>query len=251
MKRLPLILAAVSAAAGTIGVLAWVFWPKPTWPDEGATLTVPQLVFDESGGVKRVYLDAGHGAAGNTGNLGVLGIDEQDFTLSLAQDVAAILTETGHFEIRVCREKGEVVPYAKRIMDAEQWRADVFVSLHSDVRSPEGIGYSVLWSDEGDEAIAEARLALARAMAQQLAALSLPAYGGEEYADSYAGGNVPGVFVDRHEEGKRIFVLRKPTMPSIIVETHNAKSEDEARRWQEPAVRRAFAHALALAVDGL
>jgi N-acetylmuramoyl-L-alanine amidase len=43
-------------------------------------------------------------------------------------------------------------------------------------------------------------------------------------------------------------VLRSTTMPAIIVETHNAKNAAEARRWEEPAVRTAFARALATAL---
>lgn len=238
------------AAAVLIGVVAWTAWPA-SWPAKHAELAEPTLVFDEGFGTKRIYLDAGHGAEDNVGNRGALGQLEQNFTLSLAEDVAVILEATGHFEVRVSRKQGELVAYADRVAAADTWPADVFVSLHSDVRSPEGIGYSILWSDEGTAALTSRRVAFARAMAEQLGALGLPAYGGSEYAGLYAGDRVAGVFVDRHLQHQRIFVLRRPAMPSIIVETHNAKSVQEAQRWDEPKVRRAFAVALGLAVARL
>ncbi len=236
--------------AVVIGVLAWRAAPA-AWPAPEAQLSQPALVFDKTPRVRRVYLDAGHGAEDNVGNRGALGQLEQDFTLALALDVAGVLTSTGHYEVKVCREPGALVGYAERVSEADAWPADVFVSLHSDVRRPDGTGYSVLWSDEGPPELIERRLGLARAMATSLARLGLPAYDGDEYAGLYEGDPMPGVFVDRHAPHQRIFVLRKPAMPSIIVETHNAKSVSEARRWDEPAVRDAFGRALALALAAL
>ena len=239
-------------SAGVIGAGAYAFWPTDAvWPEPGAQLTQPAGSLENSGEPLRVYLDAGHGAAGNTGNLGALGQHEQDFTLSLANDLHEQLEALDGFEARVCRQEDEVVPYALRIEEAESWGAHVYISLHSDVRTPIGVGYSVLWSDEGEEDLVSKRLSFARTMAGELGALGLPAYDGSEYVGLYAGDEVPGVFVDRHEPDKRIFVLRKPRMPSIIVETHNAKNAQEAERWNEPAVRRAFGAAVALAVSKL
>jgi N-acetylmuramoyl-L-alanine amidase len=223
----------------------------PAWPAAAIQLTAPALALPPGFGVKRVYLDAGHGAEDNRGNVGALGQLEQDFTLSLAEAVRDELTRSQHFEVKLCRERGQLRAYGERVAEAAAWRADVFVSLHSDVRRPDVGGFSVLWSDDGADPLAARRLALARHLARRLAALGLPAYAGEEYEGLYAGDDTPGVFVDRHPHGERIFVLRATTMPAVIVETHNAKNAAEARRWEEPAVRLAFARALALAIADL
>ena len=75
------------------------------------------------------------------------------------------------------------------------------------------------------------------------------AYDGGEYTGLYAPDAVQrGVFVDRHEPDKRIFVLRRPTMPAILVETHHALDPREVTRWEEPATLDAFATALAAAL---
>ncbi len=208
-----------------------------------------------------VYLDAGHGAVDNTGNSSCFCVREQDFTHALAQDVAATLEETGRFWVVGSRFGDQQVAYAARVEEAARLKADVFVSLHSDVRgrkeawSPEpsltcqravdAPGYSVLYSDEGDPRLAKRRVELADRVALAMGDAAFFPYGGEEYVGLYEGSTTqPGVFVDRHEPKKRIFVLRRPTMPSIIVETHNALDPREAELWEDPGVRRAFALAL-------
>jgi N-acetylmuramoyl-L-alanine amidase len=233
---------------------------SPGWPMAAARPST--VVFPEGFAVHRLYLDAGHGAEGNSGNQSCLCRDEQDFTLDLARDVAMRLTQTRHFDVRVSREPGALKPYAERVREAEAWGAAAFVSLHSDVRGetepwePEpgkhcllsraAPGFAVLWSDEGDLAVR--RLSFARSLAQELERSGIHAYDGAEYQEHYAPDDRPGVFVDRHAADQRIFVLRRPSMPSILVETHNALDDREARRWDEPMTREAFASALANAL---
>lgn len=251
------------AAAALLGAstLAWVVLARTetpaAWPADGAALTPPAVAFPPSFGRRHVFLDPGHGAAGNTGNRSSRCEDEQDFTLSLALDVAPRLEATGHFTVTLSRGPGQLVPYRDRVAAAAE--ADVFVSLHSDVRgaaepdrecptSRDAPGFSVLWSDDGAAELVASRQALARTTAEALRALGLTAYDGDEYTGLYEGDAVEGVFVDRHEPGKRIFVLRQPTMPSIIIETHNAWDDREAARWEEEGTRAAFADALAAAL---
>jgi N-acetylmuramoyl-L-alanine amidase len=62
----------------------------------------------------------------------------------------------------------------------------------------------------------------------------------------------PGVFVDRHEPGYRIMMLRRPRIPSVIIETHHALDFEEVERWKEPRTLEAFSAAVAQGlVDGL
>lgn len=208
-----------------------------------------------------VYLDAGHGAKDNSGATSCYCVEEQAFTQSLASDVKEDLTALG-FKVFLSRTGLQLVSYADRVDAATRLRADVFVSLHSDIRgrtedwSPDGQstckrsteapGFSVLYSDEGASALADSRKRLAESIAFGLEqALFIP-YRGAEYVGLYE--PIPsedGVFVDRHAEGKRIFVLRKTTMPAVIVETHNALDPREATAFEDSIVRRAFSLALA------
>jgi N-acetylmuramoyl-L-alanine amidase len=53
---------------------------------------------------------------------------------------------------------------------------------------------------------------------------------GDDYGGQYEADETPGVWRDR----RRLFVLDRPKVPSIIVETHNARDGREPERWQEP-----------------
>jgi len=235
------------------------------WPDSAAPLSAPATALPAGFGTRRVYVDAGHGAPGNTGNKGAYCRDEQDFTVSLAEDLGAALARTGHFEVELSRTPGRLVPYAERVREAEAWPADVVISLHSDVRgrsepwqptptescprSHQAPGFSVLWSDHGDAPLVARRLELSRALALALERTGFLAYDGADYAPTYAPDvQQRGVFVDRHSTAERVFVLWRPNVPSIIVETHNALDDREARRWDEPETRAAFAASVVAAL---
>lgn len=213
-----------------------------------------------------VYLDAGHGAKDNSGATSCYCVEEQAFTQSLALDVKEDLTALG-FKVILSRTGLQLVSYADRVETATRSRADVFVSLHSDIRgrpeewSPDGVstckrsieapGFSVLYSDEGAPSLAEGRKRLAESIADALQEAMFIPYRGAEYVGLYE--PIPsedGVFVDRHAEGKRIFVLRKSTMPAVIVETHNALDPREATAFEDSIVRRAFSLALAKGIVG-
>lgn len=225
--------------------------PTPVWPAAGAPLTPPVL-----GALPtlRVYLDPGHGAPDNHGNVGVYCHLEEEFTLALAAAVAARLEDTP-ITVRLARSGEERPGYRQRVREAEAWGADVYVSLHSDNRGvpwtwepEEGrtcprndheVGTAVLWSDDGADP--EARHALAREVARSLQEAGLPAYSGVDYGTLYGGDEVPGVFVDQR---RHVYVLHAPSMPSVLVETHHAWSLAEVERWEEDATVEAFTWAL-------
>ena len=87
------------------------------WPAESARLQPLTPRFDPGFGKRRVAIDPGHGAPGNSGNRSAFCRDEQDFTLSLAEDLSRALTRTGHFEVLQTRSGG--VPVESRAFMAE------------------------------------------------------------------------------------------------------------------------------------
>src|SRR3712207_5574131 len=108
--------------------------PTPRWPQAGAPLVAPEVTFPKGMKRLRVYLDAGHGAARNTGNTSCTCEQEQDFTLRISQELARRLEAAGHFQVRLSRDAKSQVSYPDRLKAAEGWKADVFISLHSDAR---------------------------------------------------------------------------------------------------------------------
>jgi N-acetylmuramoyl-L-alanine amidase len=226
---------------------------------------VTQVKFPQGFGKKRIYLDAGHGAPGNQGNTSVTCEPEEAFTLRVAQDLAKRLEATGHFQVKLSREPGQRPTYQARLEEAERWRAQLFVSLHSDSRgetswwreTPEqgclrndaAPGFSVLYADDIAEPLLSRRLTLARALARRMEEAGFLPYGGEDYVGLYApDSEQPGTFVSRHLPGQRIFVLRKPPMPSVIIETHHALDLEEVARWREERTLEVFAAAVAQGV---
>ncbi len=209
----------------------------------------------------RVFLDAGHGVGTNSGTRTSACTDEADFVLALAKDVARILEDTGRFEVRLSRTDARGPSYRRRLAAAERFRADVLISLHIDARGafderevapgqtcPVGsghTGFAILVSDEGDRARAAERRRWSRAIARAMSSAKFEAYDGLDYGGIYLTDEVPGVFVDR----RRLFMLRRPPMPSVIVETHHALHPKEHARWLRPDTRLRFARALVVAIE--
>ncbi len=106
-------------------------------------------------------------------------------------------------------------------------------------------GFTVIYSDDGASPIVLDRQRLARATARRLTATGLLPYDGSGYATLYDGDpGEPGVFLDRHATEQRIFVLYRPTMAAILIETHHALDPREAERWEEDATLDAFSAAV-------
>jgi N-acetylmuramoyl-L-alanine amidase len=240
----------------------------PSWPAAGAPLTTQPLTLPKGYRKKRIYLDPGHGFRGNTGNSSVTCESEADFTLRVAEELARRLEATGRFQVRLSRKAGQDVSYPARVAEAERWGADAFVSLHSDargeatwwepapgrscLRQDATPGYSVLWADDTAEPLKTRRVTLARALSRRMAEAGFLPYDGVDYVGLYDGDAQPGVFVSRHAPGRRIHVLRRPRIPSVIIETHHALDYEEAERWKEARTLEAFSAAVAQGlVDGL
>lgn len=234
----------------------------PRWPAAGAPLRI--VDWSPVGGeVWRVFIDPGHGAPGNDGNTGVNCQVEGEQTLRFAEGLASALTRSGAYEIRMGREGDARPGYRDRAAAAEAWPADALISLHTDARyavlpdvptpcpRDEGAeGFSVLYSDEGGEALMSQRRSLARALAGRMVEAGFTPYDGAEYRQLYAEDEGhAGVFIDRHAPGQRIFMLRGPSVPSVILELHHALDPLEVARWEEPRTWEAFHAALAAGLN--
>lgn len=235
------------------------------WPHGEAPLKSPDFTFPPNFGVHRLFVDPGHGAQGNVGNISVKCEKEMDFTMRVGARLAKDLERTGYFEALLSRGPEELVGYGDRVRAAAADKAEVFISLHSDnrgqgqvvgsadgrdcVRRDGAEGFAVLYSDEGEAELAQARHRLAVAMGHQLLEAGFAAYRGEDYENLYdEHPNQKGVFVDRHEPRKRILVLRRPTMPSVIIETHHSWHPQEVARWEEDRTLQVFSNAVVAAL---
>ena len=253
--------------------LLWVF--LAAWPSSNAELKkLPLQPLDARTARKvRVYVDAGHGSKDNHGASSCTCEDEEAFTLRTAEALMKALAATGRFELKLSRTGDAKPSYATRVSEAERWKADVILGIHFDVRGmayawkpepgkqcwrtplfqtygEETGGFSVLWSDEDSATRPEREKSaqVGRTVALKMAETGMIPYGGWDYQGLYDADSVPGGFIDRHVMRKRVWMLKKPRVPSIIVETHHALDPLERARWDEPATLEVFASAIAAAL---
>ena len=108
----------------------------------------------------------------------------------------------------------------------------------------------MLWSDEDSARRPEREKSAqyGRSIALTMAQTGMRPYNGWDYQGLYDADAVPGGFVDRHVPRRRVWMLKKPTVPSVIVETHHALDLQERARWDEPATLEVFGAAIAAAL---
>ncbi len=99
-----------SAAADSTGIEVR-FWPKPVRR------------------VRRIVLDPGHGGE-DPGAVGTAGTLEKSVVLDVAKRVKPKLEEAG-YEVRLTRTDDELVTLSDRSKLANEWKADLFVSIHA------------------------------------------------------------------------------------------------------------------------
>ncbi|HJN72969.1 MAG TPA: N-acetylmuramoyl-L-alanine amidase [Myxococcota bacterium] len=200
----------------------------------------------------RVLIDPGHGEPDNPGNTGATCLSEQDEMLRVALELEERLEP--EYEVRLTREGEDQTGYAERVASAGD--AEVFLSLHSDARATsEGVevdgcmrnlghpGFTILVSDEPEDR--DGRLRLARSLADGMLAEDFVAYDGRDYKAAYDAEGTPGVFLDR----RGLRMLRRPTMPSVIIETHHAWDPAEVEAWQQEETMDRFARAVDAGLD--
>lgn len=236
----------------------------PVWPAAGAPLIDVDAGFPATWTPARLLIDPGHGAPGNDGTTTIRCEAEQEFTRRTADAVMARLDGDPRLLVRDTRPDAALVPYPARLHLAVDWRADAMISLHADAREgddpgtdPEtgchethaAYGFAVLWSDEGEATLVSDRHRLALAVASRMIGAGFPPYGGRDYAGLYEGDPAhAGVFVDRHVPRKRVMMLRRSPVPTVIIETHQSTDRLEVARWDEPATLDAFAAVLRAAM---
>jgi N-acetylmuramoyl-L-alanine amidase len=79
--------------------------------------------------VNRVVIDPGHGGF-DSGAVGKNGLQEKNVTLDLAQQLHRRLTEKGQVRSYLTRTGDYYVPLSDRTVIANQYRADLFISIH-------------------------------------------------------------------------------------------------------------------------
>jgi N-acetylmuramoyl-L-alanine amidase len=186
--------------------------PDPNNPNpQPATRPIPR-------GRLVVLIDPGHGGK-DPGAVGIGGIREKNIILPIGKRVAEILQQNG-VQVVMTRDSDYFVSLPGRVSMAERVNADVFVSIHANSAGagrPDVSGLETYYYDSG--------LSLARIVHNSiLQSLSVR---------------------DRGVRRARFYVLRKSSMPSILVETGYLTGRQDIAKLRTSAYQNQMAEAIA------
>ncbi|GJM81127.1 hypothetical protein HMSSN139_36230 [Paenibacillus sp. HMSSN-139] len=116
-------------------------------PSAGQETVVP----GKTEGAYRIVIDPGHGGK-DPGANSVSGVEEKDFTLSLAQRVYELLWRDPMFEPYLTRTNDSFIALEERARLANEMHADALISLHGNTyEGPEEVsGTETYYFAEGD-----------------------------------------------------------------------------------------------------
>ncbi|MBE9081236.1 MULTISPECIES: N-acetylmuramoyl-L-alanine amidase [unclassified Tolypothrix] len=185
--------------------------PDNNLPLPGSGSTIPN-------GRMVVLIDPGHGGK-DPGAIGIGGVREKDIILPIGIRVAQILQQNG-VQVIMSRNSDYFVSLEGRVVMAARARADVFVSIHANSAGagrPDVNGLETYYYDSG--------LSLARIVHSNiLQSLNIR---------------------DRGVRRARFYVLRKSSMPSILVETGYLTGQVDVANLQSSNYQNQMAEAIA------
>ncbi|MFM7363486.1 MAG: N-acetylmuramoyl-L-alanine amidase [Cuspidothrix sp.] len=165
-----------------------------------------------------VMIDPGHGGQ-DSGAVGIGGVLEKDIILPIGKRIAEILESNG-IQVIMTRDSDYFVTLPGRVAMAERANADVFVSIHANsagANRPEVSGLETYHYDSG--------LTLARIVHSKiLQSLNVR---------------------DRNVRRARFYVLRKTSMPSILVETGFLTGREDVAKLTTSTYQNQMAEAIA------
>jgi N-acetylmuramoyl-L-alanine amidase len=98
----------------------------------------------EAPSVRTVVIDPGHGGD-EVGAKGPAGSLEKDVTLAIARKLRAYLVNTLGYQVFLTRDKDEEVSLDERVAIANNYKADVFVSIHANASRSRGASGSEVY----------------------------------------------------------------------------------------------------------
>lgn len=169
----------------------------------------------------KVMIDPGHGGK-DPGAKGIGGKEEKDSNLAIAAKVYELLKEDPMFDPRLTRSDDTFVPLEDRAGMANDWKADVFLSIHGNSYEDSSVGGTETYY------LSEDSIPLARAIQQSV-------------VESTG-------FPDRGMRLNHLKVLDVSRMPAVLVEPGYLTNAAEGVLMQDENGQSQLAQAI---VDGL
>jgi N-acetylmuramoyl-L-alanine amidase len=170
----------------------------------------------------KVTIDAGHGGEDSGARGKLNGYFESHGVLDIALRLRALLEP--HVEVQMVREDDTFVSLPERARMANEWGADIFVSIHLNAAVSDASGWEVLTSGSTKS----------RDLANKV---------GYRHAEAFPTQKNRGI-----KTRGNIFVLRKTDMPAILTEGCFLSNEEENQWVCLPETRQQMAQAICLGV---
>lgn len=252
---------ALPVVALVVAVLLYAV-PSTPMPDSPEAETPPS---SQLRGISTVVLDPGHGGLAS-GTTGPGGISEKTLTLDIAVRLRELIYRRIGLQVFLTRESDYDVPLDQRTEKANNWRGDLFISIHAngyrlaDIRGPETYFLSAAASDRIAREVAASENAGAtpanaapprRAPDPSLQFILWDLAQTQHLRESSmlaetVQANLSHLWQlrDRGVKQAPFRVLKGATMPAILVEVGYLSNNQDAALLADPSFRQQIAEAL-------
>lgn len=233
-------------------------------PGENGTEAIVTAHLSDDSGNTVSWIDPGHGGF-DPGAVGPTGPKEKDVTLDLAQRVNQKISETGQIKSFLTRTGDYYIPLSDRTVIANQYQADLFVSIHINAsENRKAHGCETYFCAETVSSKEAARVAAFKnaVLKYDEPFKKKPGYidieeilftferrlcweERDRFAQTFQGRfeeTLP--FKSRGVHSANFFVLRRAKMPSILLETGFISNHTEEAELQQISVRNEIAAAV-------
>lgn len=168
-----------------------------------------------------IVVDAGHGGK-DPGALGVTGNHEKDYTLAVANKTVELLKQYPEFQVVSTRSTDVFLELSERVAIANDWDADLFLSIHANSFSnPKSGGTESFYYNANSKEFA------------QLVHKHLQGATG---------------FQDRGVKSSGFYVIKHTKMPAVLTETGFLSNPAENSKLTSPAFQEKIAKSLVAAI---
>ena len=230
-------------------------------PAASSVVSIPDKMVLDNTGAKRIVIDAGHGGK-DTGGRRAFGLKEKELNLLVAKELYSLFKENPMFDALLTRTSDVFIPLAERSRIANDFKADIFISLHANAsRDRREKGFEVYFmsekaSDPGAAEVADyenSAIGFEDGEPQaDPAALLLHSLARNEYVNE--GSKLAGLvskeiekstpFSNRYVKQAAFYVLRGTYAPGILVEMGFMTNSHDQKNMNNKKVRAKIAAAI-------
>lgn len=226
------------------GFLAALALPQPSFVSASfESSEVPPSILRVD---RLLILDPGHGGD----DLGAVagGKMEKDIALSIARKVKTRLEKLGSAPVRLTRDSDAFIPLDQRVNESRDANGLAFVSLHlNKVRRKKLHGITV-YAFGKDRFHIKSRRPLHRPPPLAAPPKEVAAAGGQLAVSIVRSLRAQGLRVNPIERAA-FYVLKNPSVPSVLIELGYLSNPKEAARLSDPAYQDRLAEALAVSLE--